>query len=163
MKHLLFILSCISNLFLFCGNIHQLFKMEDVSVGMWVEHFKNTSNPVDYRHSLRFCQFGCVENYYTAHYQSPRQMICLWDKLLRQNKPECCNMRWLLRDVFWDIICLQACCKKPILQVHHRETLDFTLIGLQSFKPSENAEKGRGEKISLTVYSLQSVNLFSYV
>ncbi|KAL1216711.1 Hydroxyproline O-galactosyltransferase GALT5 [Cardamine amara subsp. amara] len=71
----------------------RLFKMEDVSVGMWVEHFKNTSNPVDYRHSLRFCQFGCVENYYTAHYQSPRQMICLWDKLLRQSKPECCNMR----------------------------------------------------------------------
>ncbi|KAL5977415.1 hypothetical protein ACLOJK_021761 [Asimina triloba] len=23
--------------------------------------------------------YGCMEDYYTAHYQSPRQMICLWD------------------------------------------------------------------------------------
>ncbi|XP_010532302.1 PREDICTED: hydroxyproline O-galactosyltransferase GALT5 [Tarenaya hassleriana] len=71
----------------------RLFKMEDVSVGMWVEHFKNNTKPVDYRHSLKFCQFGCVENYYTAHYQSPRQMICLWDKLQKKSEPQCCNMR----------------------------------------------------------------------
>ncbi|OMO77831.1 hypothetical protein CCACVL1_14792 [Corchorus capsularis] len=69
-----------------------LFKMEDVSMGMWVEKF-NSTKPVDYLHSLKFCQFGCVEDYYTAHYQSPRQMICMWDKLQRQAKPQCCNMR----------------------------------------------------------------------
>ncbi|KAK3027863.1 hypothetical protein RJ639_041497 [Escallonia herrerae] len=70
----------------------RLFKMEDVSMGMWVEQF-NSSRPVEYLHSLKFCQFGCIEDYYTAHYQSPRQMICLWSKLLRQGKPQCCNMR----------------------------------------------------------------------
>ncbi|KAL2321913.1 hypothetical protein Fmac_026292 [Flemingia macrophylla] len=70
----------------------QLFKMEDVSVGMWVEQF-NRTKPVHYLHSLKFCQFGCVENYYTAHYQSPRQMACLWHKLQKQTRPECCNMR----------------------------------------------------------------------
>ncbi|KAK7330418.1 hypothetical protein VNO77_24612 [Canavalia gladiata] len=70
----------------------RLFKMEDVSMGMWVEQF-NKTKPVHYLHSFKFCQFGCVENYYTAHYQSPRQMMCLWDKLQTQTRPECCNMR----------------------------------------------------------------------
>ncbi|XP_050237403.1 hydroxyproline O-galactosyltransferase GALT6-like [Mercurialis annua] len=69
----------------------RLFKMEDVSMGMWVEKF-NSTKPVEYVHSLMFCQYGCVEDYYTAHYQSPRQMICLWDKL-QQGNPQCCNMR----------------------------------------------------------------------
>ncbi|BAT79589.1 hypothetical protein LR48_Vigan04g056300 [Vigna angularis] len=70
----------------------RLFKMEDVSMGMWVEQF-NRSKPVHYSHSLNFCQFGCIEDYYTAHYQSPRQMMCLWDKLQRQTRPQCCDMR----------------------------------------------------------------------
>ncbi|XP_008777124.2 hydroxyproline O-galactosyltransferase GALT6-like [Phoenix dactylifera] len=69
----------------------RLFKMEDVSMGMWVEKF-NSSRPVTYLHNLKFCQFGCIDDYYTAHYQSPRQMICLWDKL-QAGKPQCCNMR----------------------------------------------------------------------
>ncbi|KAE8711817.1 putative beta-1,3-galactosyltransferase 20 [Hibiscus syriacus] len=70
----------------------RLFKMEDVSMGMWVEKF-NSSKPVEYQHSLKFCQFGCIEDYFTAHYQSPRQMLCMWDKLVNQVKPQCCNMR----------------------------------------------------------------------
>lgn len=70
----------------------RLFKMEDVSVGMWVEQF-NSSRPVEYVHSYKFCQFGCVKDYYTAHYQSPRQMICMWDKLQELGRPLCCNMR----------------------------------------------------------------------
>ncbi|KAA8533041.1 hypothetical protein F0562_032841 [Nyssa sinensis] len=70
----------------------RLFKMEDVSMGMWVEQF-NSSKPVEYLHSTKFCQFGCIEDYFTAHYQSPRQMICLWDKLQLHGKPHCCNMR----------------------------------------------------------------------
>ncbi|KAJ6749126.1 HYDROXYPROLINE O-GALACTOSYLTRANSFERASE GALT5 [Salix purpurea] len=72
----------------------RLFKMEDVSMGMWVEQF-NSSRPVEYVHSLKFCQFGCIEDYYTAHYQSPRQMICLWEKLQRRGRGavQCCDMR----------------------------------------------------------------------
>jgi len=69
----------------------RLFKMEDVSMGMWVERF-NSTRPVKYVHSIKFCQFGCIDDYYTAHYQSPRQMLCLWDKLLA-GKAQCCNMR----------------------------------------------------------------------
>ncbi|CAN8291662.1 unnamed protein product [Cochlearia groenlandica] len=71
----------------------RLFKMEDVSMGMWVEKFKDTTRTVSVVHSLKFCQFGCIEDYFTAHYQSPRQMICMWDKLQRPGKPQCCNMR----------------------------------------------------------------------
>ncbi|KAF5190141.1 Hydroxyproline o-galactosyltransferase galt6 [Thalictrum thalictroides] len=70
----------------------RLFKMEDVSMGMWVEKFSNTTS-VEYVHSLNFCQFGCIDDYFTAHYQSPRQMICMWEKLKRHGKPLCCNMR----------------------------------------------------------------------
>ncbi|KAJ6808823.1 hydroxyproline O-galactosyltransferase GALT6-like [Iris pallida] len=69
----------------------RLFKMEDVSMGMWVEQF-NSTKPVEYVHSVRFCQFGCIDDYLTAHYQSPRQMICMWDKL-QEGRPQCCNMR----------------------------------------------------------------------
>ncbi|CAN0903144.1 Hydroxyproline O-galactosyltransferase GALT6 [Linum grandiflorum] len=70
----------------------RLFKMEDVSMGMWVQKF-NRSKAVEYVHSLKFCQFGCFEGYYTSHYQSPRQMICLWEKLQKFGLPQCCNMR----------------------------------------------------------------------
>ncbi|XP_078153293.1 hydroxyproline O-galactosyltransferase GALT6-like [Carex rostrata] len=69
----------------------RLFKMEDVSMGMWVEQFNRTL-PVEYIHSVRFCQFGCIDDYFTAHYQSPRQMLCMWEKL-RTGRPHCCNMR----------------------------------------------------------------------
>ncbi|XVE51666.1 hypothetical protein DITRI_Ditri02bG0059800 [Diplodiscus trichospermus] len=69
----------------------RLFKMEDVSMGMWVEQF-NSSTTVQYSHNWKFCQYGCMVDYYTAHYQSPRQMICLWDKLSR-GRAHCCNFR----------------------------------------------------------------------
>ncbi|XP_073008832.1 hydroxyproline O-galactosyltransferase GALT2 isoform X1 [Typha latifolia] len=69
----------------------RLFKMEDVSMGLWVEKF-NSTNTVQYSHSWKFCQYGCVEYYYTAHYQSPRQMLCLWSKLAG-GRAHCCNYR----------------------------------------------------------------------
>lgn len=70
----------------------RLFKMEDVSVGLWVGQFaKDNDMKVKYEHSTRFAQAGCVPHYLSAHYQSPRQMLCLWDKLL-SNDPRCCNM-----------------------------------------------------------------------
>ncbi|KAJ0963202.1 hypothetical protein J5N97_028324 [Dioscorea zingiberensis] len=67
----------------------RLFKMEDVSMGMWVGQFNATTN-VHYSHNWKFVQFGCTDNYYTAHYQSPKQMLCLWDKLA-SGRAQCCN------------------------------------------------------------------------
>ncbi|CAN4082009.1 unnamed protein product [Withania somnifera] len=68
---------------------YEIFKMEDVSMGMWVENY-NSSTPVQYSHNWKFCQYGCIEDYFTAHYQSPRQMFCLWNNLLK-GKAHCCN------------------------------------------------------------------------
>ncbi|BAF13525.2 Os03g0803600, partial [Oryza sativa Japonica Group] len=70
----------------------RLFKMEDVSMGMWVEKFNSTRQPVKYSHDVKFFQSGCFDGYYTAHYQSPQQMICLWRKL-QFGSAQCCNMR----------------------------------------------------------------------
>ncbi|KAK9675746.1 hypothetical protein RND81_11G027800 [Saponaria officinalis] len=70
----------------------KLFKMEDVSVGIWVEQF-NKSTPVEYTHNKRFHQSGCFDGYITAHYQSPKQLVCLWRKLQAEGKPKCCNLR----------------------------------------------------------------------
>ncbi|KMT07173.1 hypothetical protein BVRB_6g154980 [Beta vulgaris subsp. vulgaris] len=75
----------------FQKNRLRLFKMEDVSMGMWVEQF-NSSRPVEYLHNPYFLQFGCIDNYYTAHYQSPKQLICLWERLQSEGKPICCNL-----------------------------------------------------------------------
>ncbi|XP_021747936.1 hydroxyproline O-galactosyltransferase GALT6-like [Chenopodium quinoa] len=69
----------------------RLFKMEDVSMGMWVEKF-NSSRPVEYLHNSHFHQSGCFDDYYTAHYQSPKQLICLWERLQSEGKPICCNL-----------------------------------------------------------------------
>ncbi|KAL8142372.1 hypothetical protein V2J09_015404 [Rumex salicifolius] len=74
----------------FQKNKLRLFKMEDVSMGMWVEQF-NSSKTVEYLHSSRFVQSGCVDGYFTVHYQSPKQMLCLWKKLQNEGKPICCN------------------------------------------------------------------------
>ncbi|KAG2640634.1 hydroxyproline O-galactosyltransferase GALT6-like isoform X1 [Panicum virgatum] len=68
-----------------------LFKMEDVSMGLWVQQFNRTI-PVEYIHSAKFCPYGCIDDYYTAHYQSPRLMLCMWEKLL-EGRPGCCNVR----------------------------------------------------------------------
>uniref|UniRef100_A0ACD5X5G1 Uncharacterized protein n=1 Tax=Avena sativa TaxID=4498 RepID=A0ACD5X5G1_AVESA len=70
----------------------RLFKMEDVSMGMWVEKFSRTRRPVEYLHDFKFYQSGCFDGYYTAHYQSPQHMICLWRKL-QSGSAQCCNAR----------------------------------------------------------------------
>lgn len=112
----------------------QLFKMEDVSMGMWVEQF-NSSRPVEYLHNLKFCQFGCIDDYYTAHYQSPRQMICMWDKLQQQGKPQCCNMRWWCQQLFndnveiWEMTDLRLWqIDRQVLQLQHH--LVYILFGV---------------------------------
>lgn len=79
--------------------VWQIFKMEDVSMGMWVEQFNGTVAAVQYSHNWKFCQYGCMEDYFTAHYQSPRQIICLWDKL-GQGHAHCCNFRWRFSTIF---------------------------------------------------------------
>lgn len=68
----------------------ELFKMEDVSLALWVKQFHHMSGSVQYVHSWKFYQAGCENGYITAHYQAPRQMVCMWKKLLK-GEIRCCN------------------------------------------------------------------------
>ncbi|KAK7306442.1 hypothetical protein VNO77_44382 [Canavalia gladiata] len=57
------------------------FKMENISMGIWVERFSNTMTVVQYFHNWDSRQYGCMKGCFTAHYQAPGQMIGLWDEL----------------------------------------------------------------------------------
>eukprot|EP00249_Psilotum_nudum_P006068 c19435_g1_i1 orf=620-2593(-) len=69
----------------------KLFKLEDVSMGMWVDAYKRQGNAVHYINDDRFINTGCQEGYVIAHYQSPRLMVCLWQKLVKDSVPLCCG------------------------------------------------------------------------
>ncbi|XP_020961178.1 hydroxyproline O-galactosyltransferase GALT3 isoform X5 [Arachis ipaensis] len=69
----------------------QLFKLEDVAMGIWIEQFKNGGKEVHYENDERFYNVGCESNYVLAHYQSPRLVLCLWDKLQTEHQPRCCE------------------------------------------------------------------------
>ncbi|KAM7277891.1 hypothetical protein ACFE04_005025 [Oxalis oulophora] len=69
----------------------QLFKLEDVAMGIWIEQFKNTGKEVHYISDDRFYNAGCDTDYILAHYQSPRLVLCLWDKLQREHQAACCE------------------------------------------------------------------------
>ncbi|CAI9119050.1 OLC1v1020711C1 [Oldenlandia corymbosa var. corymbosa] len=65
-----------------------MFKLEDVAVGIWIEVYKNGGHEVVYVDEERFNIDGCESNYILAHYQSPRLLLCLWDKLGKEHQPE---------------------------------------------------------------------------
>ncbi|PON93110.1 Glycosyl transferase [Trema orientale] len=69
----------------------QLFKLEDVAMGIWIEQFKKSGQEMHYINDERFFNAGCESNYILAHYQSPRLVLCLWEKLQKEQKPICCE------------------------------------------------------------------------
>lgn len=69
----------------------KLFKLEDVAMGIWIEEFKNGGKEVLYENDERFYNAGCESNYVLAHYQSPRMVLCLWEKLQNEHQPVCCE------------------------------------------------------------------------
>ncbi|BFG14865.1 hypothetical protein CerSpe_011390 [Prunus speciosa] len=69
----------------------KLFKLEDVAMGIWIEQFKNSGHEVNYVTDDRFYSAGCESNYILAHYQSPRLVLCLWEKLQKEHEPVCCE------------------------------------------------------------------------
>lgn len=68
-----------------------LFKLEDVAVGIWIEHFEKHGHKVEYVNDDRFFIAGCESNYVLAHYQNPRMILCMWEKLQKEHKPVCCE------------------------------------------------------------------------
>lgn len=69
----------------------KLFKLEDVSMGIWIKKFKEHGHKVQYISDVRFYNAGCEPNYILAHYQNPRMVLCLWEKLQKEHKPDCCE------------------------------------------------------------------------
>ncbi|TVU21078.1 hypothetical protein EJB05_30692, partial [Eragrostis curvula] len=69
----------------------QLFKLEDVAMGIWIQQYKNSGQQVNYVTDDRFYNEGCDADYVLAHYQSPRLMMCLWEKLTTEYQPVCCE------------------------------------------------------------------------
>ncbi|PAN06667.1 hypothetical protein PAHAL_1G279900 [Panicum hallii] len=69
----------------------KMFKLEDVAMGIWVNDLKKDGLPVKYETDTRINTDGCNDGYIVAHYQEPRDMLCLWEKLLRTHQAQCCN------------------------------------------------------------------------
>ena len=62
------------------GNLLK-FKLEDVSMGVWVEHVKKKyegSFKVTISDDSRFNNLACGENMASGHYQSPAQLLSIW-------------------------------------------------------------------------------------
>ncbi|XP_050219302.1 hydroxyproline O-galactosyltransferase GALT3 [Mercurialis annua] len=72
------------------GNL-KLFKLEDVAMGIWIEEFKKSGQEVNYMSDDRFYNAGCESNYILAHYQNPRLVLCLWEKLQSEHQAVCCE------------------------------------------------------------------------
>jgi hypothetical protein len=69
----------------------QMFKLEDVAMGIWIAEMKKGGLPVQYKTDERINSDGCNDGCIVAHYQEPRHMLCMWEKLLRTNQATCCN------------------------------------------------------------------------
>ncbi|EPS61312.1 hypothetical protein M569_13484, partial [Genlisea aurea] len=71
----------------------KIFKLEDVAMGMWIADMKRRKKGVEVRYEKdeRIVSEGCKDGYVVAHYQTPRELLCLWQKLEEKNRPECCG------------------------------------------------------------------------
>ncbi|KAM3406763.1 hypothetical protein ACQJBY_000684 [Aegilops geniculata] len=69
----------------------QLFRLEDVAMGIWIQQYKDSGQQVNYANDERFYNEGCDSDYVLAHYQSPRLMLCLWEKLQKESQALCCE------------------------------------------------------------------------
>lgn len=69
----------------------KMFKLEDVAMGIWIADMKKEGLEVRYEKDERVHNDGCKDGYVVAHYQSPREMLCLWQKLKEGNAARCCG------------------------------------------------------------------------
>ncbi|KAL7586475.1 hypothetical protein Lser_V15G37529 [Lactuca serriola] len=69
----------------------KMFKLEDVAMGIWINDLKKNGLEVRYEQEERVYNEGCKDGYVVAHYQGPREMLCLWQKLQEGNRAFCCG------------------------------------------------------------------------
>lgn len=70
-----------------------MFKLEDVAMGIWISDMKKEGLEVRYEKDDRINNEGCKDGYIVAHYQGPRDMLCLWQKLEKGSVGKCCGNR----------------------------------------------------------------------
>lgn len=71
----------------------KMFKLEDVAMGIWISDMKKEGLEVRYEKDDRINNEGCKDGYIVAHYQGPRDMLCLWQKLEKGSVGKCCGDR----------------------------------------------------------------------
>ncbi|VFQ72349.1 unnamed protein product [Cuscuta campestris] len=69
----------------------KMFKLEDVAMGIWIAELKRKGLDVRYEKDERIFNEGCKDGYVVAHYQDPREMLCLWQKLQEKKRALCCG------------------------------------------------------------------------
>ncbi|KAA8529420.1 hypothetical protein F0562_033781 [Nyssa sinensis] len=69
----------------------KMFKLEDVAMGIWISDMKKNGLEVKYEKEERIYNEGCKDGYVVAHYQGPREMMCLWQKLQEGKRANCCG------------------------------------------------------------------------
>ncbi|KAL1211847.1 Hydroxyproline O-galactosyltransferase GALT3 [Cardamine amara subsp. amara] len=62
-----------------------------VAMGIWIQQYNQTIKRVEYINDKRFHNSGCKSNYILVHYQTPRLILCLWEKLQNENQSICCE------------------------------------------------------------------------
>ncbi|KAK9107589.1 hypothetical protein Syun_023600 [Stephania yunnanensis] len=72
------------------GNL-KMFKLEDVAMGIWIAEMRKLGRRIKYEKEGRIYNEGCKDGYVVAHYQGPREMLCLWQKLQEGNRAFCCG------------------------------------------------------------------------
>lgn len=89
---------------------------------------------MEYISDDRFNIAGCESNYILAHYQSPRNILCLWEKLQKDHEPECCEWRnTITQSLLWWIYAYPASNQTTIYifnQSSRRLICFFSLIQL---------------------------------
>ncbi|KAH7294266.1 hypothetical protein KP509_28G063000 [Ceratopteris richardii] len=68
----------------------ELFKIEDINVGLWIKQYQEMKEMVHFVNVPNFYQERCEDGYIIAHYQTPAHMICLHKKLLKGDTT-CCH------------------------------------------------------------------------
>lgn len=71
----------------------KMFKLEDVAMGIWIAEMKKSGLNVRYEKEEKIHNEGCQDGYVVAHYQAPREMLCLWQKLQEGKGALCCGDR----------------------------------------------------------------------
>lgn len=69
----------------------KMFKLEDVAMGLWIAEMRKEGLKVSFINEPKIHIEGCKDEYIVAHYQSPRQMLCLWHKLQQGKGAICCG------------------------------------------------------------------------